>query len=142
MKRLFQDPTAAAAERLRRLEIIHAERMSALESGQSLPEVAIACAEADQTWARAVAGINIVHTVSVALGPAAVCGIAVGATAVVLAEADAERHSVLITVIWTAAVLISAAVIVGLWAIGRQTVVPESLRGQGDKYRRLRQDKV
>jgi hypothetical protein len=98
----------------------HAEAMHAVELGQPLPEVAMAHSRMLQTRARSVAASLIVRSVFVAIGPAAVCGVAVGATNAILVQADPALHRVLVYLVWCAAVLVSSAVIAGLWAIGRQ----------------------
>jgi hypothetical protein len=120
MKSLFVKSKAAMAEQLHCRQMRHAERMHAVELGRPLPEVEIAHARMQETRARSAAASQIVRTVFMGAGPAAVCGVAVGATNVVLVQADPALHRFLATLVWCAAVVVSSAVITGLWAIGRQ----------------------
>jgi hypothetical protein len=60
---------------------------------------------------RAEAGKSIVATVFRGVVPIAVCGIACGATAIILERADPSLHLVGLLIVWIAATLVSAATV-------------------------------
>lgn len=71
----------------------HAERLKALELGQTLPDAELARArvESSRAWAAGLMGLVV---------PGSVFGIAAGATALVLAYASPSIHLPLLCVIW------------------------------------------
>lgn len=99
-----------------------AARTTSLEFGNS-PADSAARSAAQCTQARAVAGVEIVRSVFTVVGPAAVQGIAVGATALLLAHAAPDLHALLISVVWISAFLTSAAIVAGLQCTRRPPVV-------------------
>jgi len=66
----------------------------------------------------------VLRTVFMVLGPVAVCGICVGVSSIILALADRELHSFLLTIVWGAAVLISGVMVTGLVLLGRPVDLP------------------
>jgi hypothetical protein len=89
-------------------ELAHAERLKALETGQTLPdaEVARARAESSRAWAAALTAILV------ALG---MTGAAVGSTAMVFRHTDPAKHLPLVAVVWGVCGLVSlVTVILGL----------------------------
>ncbi len=80
------------------------------------PEAATSRIRAVQVHAASV----ITRGVLMILGPAAVCGISVGAMAVILTQADPALHRTLVSVVWTAAVLISSVIVGGILMLGKQ----------------------
>jgi hypothetical protein len=128
MNLFSRDPEPSPAERLKQLELAHAERLKALEAGRPLPEVELARAKAAEVRARAEAGRAIVATVFMAIGPAAVSGVAVAATAVVLAAANPAIHQAVLTIIWAGAGLVSLAIIAAGWAGSQRVPVRDLFR--------------
>jgi hypothetical protein len=130
MSLFSRDSEQSAAERMRRLEMAHAERMKALELGQPLPEVEIARAKATEAKVRAEAGRAVGVAVFMALGPVAVLAIAVAATAVTLASANPSIHQPVLTVIWVSSAVVSLAVAVAGWACSQKLPLRDLFREQ------------
>ncbi len=78
-----------------------------------------------QTHSAWLTAFFIVRTVFMVLGPSAVSGIAVGATAVILTQADPTLHHSLITLVWGTAVVTSAVIVTGILLLGRQATREE-----------------
>src|SRR5271155_352647 len=89
-------PEPTPEERIRKMEIEHAERMKLIETGQPLPEVAIARAKAAQVQASMDAAKANVRAIFSALGPAAVFGVTTGITAIVLNTSSPSHHLALL----------------------------------------------
>ena len=64
--------------------------------------------------------VLVLRTIAMVVGPLAVCGIAVGASSVILVQGDPSLHRFLLTVVWSAAVLISAVIVTGVLLLGRE----------------------
>lgn len=82
----------------------HAERMKALEMGQPLPDLAIA-----QTHAAVARTVLLI--VACCLVPPALAGAAIGATALVLHNAQHDIHLPVLCVIWGVVGLVSLVVV-------------------------------
>jgi hypothetical protein len=125
---LSREPALTAEERARQQEQTHAERMKLIEMGRPLPEVEVAQAKAAEVQARLeTVRANALVTFT-ALGPAAVIGIATGATSAVLALTAPSIHLVLVIVIWLCATVVSVATVAGLWARSQRPDVVRLLR--------------
>jgi len=97
-------------------ELVHAERMRALELGQPLPdaEVARARSDASRAWARGL---------SAAAASLGMAGAAVGATALLVGRDEPRTLLPLLSVIWGVCGLVALiAVSVGLGAARRRDV--------------------
>jgi hypothetical protein len=116
-------------ERLREIELRHVERMKALEMGRPLPEVEIAQAKAEEVRIRATAGWAIVRVIFAVIGPAVICGIAIGATAVILHEASPSMHLPLICTVWVSAAVVCLGMIAGSLLGGQRMSLSDLLRG-------------
>lgn len=128
MSLFSREPTLTAEERARLRDQTHAERMKAIELGQPLPEVELARLKAAELQARLETARANVHIIFSALGPAAVIGIATGATSAVFALASPSIHLVLVVVIWVCASLVSLATIAGIWARSQRPDIVRLLR--------------
>jgi hypothetical protein len=125
---LSREPALTAEERARQQEQTHAERMKLIELGRPLPEEVLARAKVAELQARMDTIRANAHAVFGALGPAAVVGIATGATAAVLNLASPSHHVVLVVVIWVCAALVALAAIVAIWARAPRPDVARLLR--------------
>ena len=92
--------------KIREKEYAHAERMKALEVGQTLPDADVSRSEADASRAWA-AGLT---AILVSLG---MVGAAVGATALVFQLADLSVHLPMVCVIWGVCGLVSLVAVTG-----------------------------
>lgn len=120
-------------ERLREIELRHVERMKALEMGRPLPEVEIAQAKAEEVRIRATAGWAIVRVIFAVIGPAAVSGIAIGATSVVLHDASPSMHLPLISTIWVCTAVVCLGIITASLLGGQQMNLSDLLRRSGSR---------
>lgn len=118
---MWIDSRGKAQER----QLSHAERLKALETGQTLPDAEVARynAEASRAWAAGFATLVI----TVGMG-----GVAVGATSLVFQFAESGIQVPLLSVIWGVCGLIAlVAVCLGLGALGQRE------RREGRKPRSL-----
>jgi hypothetical protein len=81
--------------------------MKTIEMGMPLPEVEVARAKAEEVRAKAEAAKAIVLVIMRTLVQVGTFGIAIGATAVLLRQADQSLHLVGLLVIWICAALAS-----------------------------------
>jgi hypothetical protein len=120
-------PEPTPEERLRKMEIEHAERMKLIETGQPLPEVAIARAKAAQVQASMDAAKANVRAIFSALGPAAVFGVTTGITAIILHEADKSNHLMMMLILWPCAAIVCLGLVAALWFGAVKGVVPQKV---------------
>jgi hypothetical protein len=120
-------PEPTPEERLRKMEIEHAERMKLIETGQPLPEVAIARAKAASVQASMDAAKANVRAIFGALGPAAVFGVTTGITAIILHGADKSNHLVMLLILWPCAATVCLALVTALWFGAAKGVAPPKL---------------
>jgi hypothetical protein len=120
-------PEPTQEERLRKMEIEHLERMKLIETGQPLPEVAIARAKAAQVQASMDAVRSNVRAIFGALGPAAVFGVTAGITGIVLHGADKSNHLVLLLILWPCAAIVCLGLVAALWFGAVKGVVPQQM---------------
>jgi hypothetical protein len=113
---LSREPDLTAEERARQREQVHEERMKLIELGRPLPEEVLARAKVAELQARMDTVRSNVNAIFSALGPAAVVGVATGASAAVLNLASPTHHVLLVVVIWVCAALVALATIVAIWA--------------------------
>jgi hypothetical protein len=111
----------ADREQLRQREMMHSERMKALETGQPLPEVELAKANTETVRAKTEAAKSIVATIGRALVPLGMGGIGIGASAVVIINADPTLHWPALAMIWPCVALVGTVAALSGW-IERQRV--------------------
>ncbi len=119
-------PEPTPEERIRKMEIEHAERMKLIETGQPLPEVAIARAKTAQAQATLEAVKSNVRAVFGAIGPAAVLGVTTGITAIVLHGASPTNHLALLVILWPCSAIVSLGLITAIWFGGQKSISPAS----------------
>jgi hypothetical protein len=107
-------------ERRLKLQTEHAERMKALEMGRPLPEVEVAQARAEEVRAQQETTRAVNRAVFMALGPAGVVGITVGATSIILSLANPAVHVILLSVVWVCSALVSLGMIASTVILARR----------------------
>jgi len=135
-----REPPLTPEERARQQEHTHAERMKLIEVGQLLPEVELARAKAAQLQATMDTIRSNVLAIFTAIGPAAVLGVATGASAAVLKMASPENQMVLVIVIWVCAVLIVLGSIAAFWARAMRLDVTRLLRQYLERHSAAKKD--
>jgi hypothetical protein len=106
---------ALHTEQMRQREMTHSERMKALETGQPLPEVELAKAQAEAVKARMEAAKSIAATVGRAIIPLGMGGIGIGMSAVVICNASPSLHLPALSVIWASIAVVGTAAAVSGW---------------------------
>jgi hypothetical protein len=120
-------PELTPEERIRKMEIEHAERMKLIETGQPLPEVAIARAKAASVQASMDAAKSNVRAIFSAIGPAAVLGVTTGITAIILHGADKANHLVLLLILWPCSAIVCLGLVAALWFGAVKGIVPQKM---------------
>jgi hypothetical protein len=120
-------PELTPEERIRKMEIEHAERMKLIETGQPLPEVAIARAKTAQVQATLEAVKSNVRAIFGAVGPAAVLGVTTGITAIVLHGASPTNHLVLLLILWPCSAIVCLGLLAAIWFGGQKGNVAQTM---------------
>ncbi len=102
-------------EEMRQREMTHSERMKALETGQPLPEVEVAKAQAETVKAQMEAAKAIAATIGRAIVPLGMGGIGIGMSAVVLCNASPSLHLPALSIIWVTIAVVGTAAAVSGW---------------------------
>jgi hypothetical protein len=106
---------ASHIDQMRQREMTHSERMKALETGQPLPEVEVAKAQAETVKAQMEAAKAIVATIGRAIVPLGMGGIGIGMSAVVLCNASPSLHLPALSIIWLCVAVVGTAAAVSGW---------------------------
>jgi hypothetical protein len=102
-------------DQMRQREMTHSERMKALETGQPLPEVEIAKAQAESVKARTEAAKAIAATIGRAIVPLGMGGIGIGMSAVVICNSSPALHLLALSIIWLCVAMVGTAAAVSGW---------------------------
>jgi predicted transcriptional regulator len=105
-------------ERQLRLQLQHAERIRALEMGLPLPEIERLRLETLRKLSDNRSASIYFFILGFALAPAAICGIATGATGVVLSLSAPDSQQLYLAFVWTASAFIAVATDAGLAVFG------------------------
>jgi predicted transcriptional regulator len=105
-------------ERQLKLEIQHAERLRALEMGLHFPEVERQRLATQQQMSANRTAILLFFLIAMLGAPAAMCGIATGATGVVMQQEDPSIQQQYVAIVWSAAGFVIAATEAALVAFG------------------------